>query len=532
MNYIQGTDRNQTFLFPGTIDEIISEDNSARVIDVFVDNLRLVDLGFSKTKLAHTGRYPYHRGDLLKLYIYGYLNKVRSSRDLAKECQRNLEAIWLLKGVKPKYKTIADFRKDHPKQIRRVFRNFVELCQYWDLFGKEMIAIDSTSFRAVNSKKNNYNQKKIERHLKYIGDKIEEYLEELDKNDTTEKDVPTHTKEEIQNRIKELEDRKKDYKELEKQLKDSDEDQISTTDPDSRLIVKNGQPAKVSYNPQVAVDDKNKLIADYKNTNQNDRKQLSDMSTRSKKVLNTEKLDALADKGYHNAEELHKCEQANITTYVGEPEYRNNKPMPKPGYYKNNFIFNKKENHYICPQGQILTTNGNDYRKPHRSGYTLVKHYKTKACKSCKAKHLCTENKHGRLIERSQYRESVDANHQRIKTEKEKYLQRQMIVEHPFGTIKRNWGYDYVLVKGLKKVDGEFGLIFLCYNLKRVINILGVKELIYRLKACFCKIRKISTILRRFKEQNIFEIFLKTLKTEVLYGLILKPNSINFITLK
>jgi len=532
MNYIQGTDRKQTFLFPGTIDETITEDNAVRVIDAFVDSIGLHDLGFSKTKLAHTGRYPYYRGDLLKLYVYGYLNRVRSTRSLAKECQRNLEVIWLLKGVKPKYKTIADFRKEHPKQIRRVFRNFVELCQCWDLFGKEVIAIDSTSFRAVNSKKNNYNQKKIDRHLKYIEDKIEEYLKEMDENDTAEKDVTNPSKDEIQNRIKELENRKKNYKELEKQLKGSDEDQISTTDPDSRLIVKNGQPAKVSYNPQVVFDDKNKLIAEYKNTNQNDKKQLSDMATRTKKVLNTEKLDALADKGYHNAEELHKCEQANITTYVGEPEYRNNKPMPKPGYYKNNFIFNKKENHYICPQGQILTTNGNDYKKPHRSGYTLVKHYKTKACKSCKAKHLCTENKHGRLIERSQYQESVDANNQRIKTEKEKYLQRQMIVEHPFGTIKRNWGYDYVLVKGLKKVDGEFGLIFLCYNLKRVMNILGVKELIYRLKACFYKIRKILAILRRFTEENIFEIFLKNIKIEVLYRLILKPNTINFITLK
>jgi len=321
MNYIQGTDRNQTFLFPGTIDETITEDNAVRVIDAFVDNIRLDDLGFSKTKLAHTGKYPYYHGDLLKLYIYGYLNKVRSSRALAKECKRNLEAIWLLKGVKPRYKTIADFRKDHPKQIRRVFRNFVELCQYWNLFGKEMIAIDSTSFRAVNSKKNNYNQKKIERHLKYIEDKIEEYLKKMDENDTAEKDVPTHTKEEIQNRIKELEDRKRNYKELEKQLKGSDEDQISTTDPDSRLTVKNGQPAEVSYNPQVTVDDKNMLIADYKNTNQNDKKQLSDMSIRAKKVLNAEKLDALADKGYHNAEELHKCEQENITTYVGEPEY-------------------------------------------------------------------------------------------------------------------------------------------------------------------------------------------------------------------
>jgi len=206
--------------------------------------------------------------------------------------------------------------------------------------------------------------------------------------------------------------------------------------------------------------------------------------------------------------------------------------MPKPGYYKKNFIYNKKENHYICPQGQILTTNGNDYKKPHKSGYTLVKHYKTKACKSCNAKHLCTENKHGRLIERSQYQGLVEANNSRIRAEKEKYLRRQMIVEHPFGTIKRNWGYDHVLVKGLEKVDGEFGLIFLCYNLKRVMNMFGVKELICRLKACFCKIHKISAILRRFKEENIFEIFLESIKIEFLYGLILKPNLINFITLK
>ena len=486
MNYIQGIERNQTFLFPSTIDELIPEDNAVRIIDVFVNTLDLQELNFSKSRLAGTGRSPYHPGDLLRLYFYGYINKIRSSRDLAKECKRNIEVIWLLKGIKPRYKTIADFRKNHPKQFRRIFRQFVGLCQSWGLYGKELIAIDSSGFLAVNSKKNNYNQKKIDRHLAQIEGKMDEYLKELDRNDSGENDEIKISKEEIQRRIETLKKRKAKYKKIEKQLKESDSEQVSTTDSDSRLLVKNGQPAEVGYNTQISVDEKNKLIVDYKTTNQNDRKQLHDMATRTKEGFKVDSLNALADKGYHNGEELHKCRQENITTYVGVPQYGNNTPIPASGYHTEDFTYDKQEDCYICPQEFKLLTNGKFYKKPCRNGnFTLVKQYHTKVCKTCKVKHLCTKARNGRVIERSQYQEAVDANTQRIKTEKEKYLQRQMIVEHPFGTIKRTWGYNYVLVKSLNRVDGEFGLIFLCYNLKRMMNMFGINVLKDKLIACF-----------------------------------------------
>lgn len=506
MNYIQGIERNQTFLFPSTFEELIAEDNMVRVIDAFVNSLDMEELGFNKSRLAGTGRSPYHPRELLKLYFYGYVNKIRSSRNLAKECNRNIEVMWLIKGVKPRYKTIADFRKNHPGQFRKIFKQFVSLCHTWGLYGNEMVGIDSSGFRAINSKKNNYNQKKIDRHLAYIEEKIEDYLKELDSNDTQEKDVKQVSREELQQRLETLKKRQAKYKEIEKQLHESGAQQISTIDSDSRLLVKNGQPAEVGYNTQVSVDEKNKLIVDYKTTNQNDRKQLHDMATRAKEELKVEDINVLADKGYHNAEELHKCQQENITTYVGVPHYRNNSPLPASGYNTEDFEYDKQEDSYRCPQGNKLITNGKFYKKPCRNGnFTLVKHYHTRACKECPAKHLCTDAKNGRIVERSQYQEAVDANTQRVKADKEKYLQRQMIVEHPFGTIKRSWGYNHVMVKGLNKADGEFGLIFLCYNLRRAINIFGVKALLDNLIAFFGQFFQLCTkafedVMNRFSK--------------------------------
>ncbi len=412
MNYIQGIERNQSFLFPSTIDELIPEDDPVRVIDVFINTLDIQELSFTKSRLANTGRSPYHPKDLLKLYLYGYFNKIRSSRNLAKECKRNIEVIWLLKSVKPRYKSIADFRKDHPEQLRKVFRQFVGLCQTWGLYGKELIAVDSSGFRAVNSKKNNYNQKKIDRQLAYIEEKMEKYLKELDRNDSEEKEEVKISKEEIKHRIETLKTRKAKYKKIEQQLKESDSEQISTTDRDSRLLVKNGQPAEVAYNTQISVDHKNKLIVDYKTTNQNDRKQLHDMATRTKEEFKVDSLNALADKGYHNAEELHKCRQDNITTYVRVPQYGNNTSIPASGYHTQDFTYDRQADCYICPQKVKLLTNGRFYKKPCRNeNFTLVKQYHTKMCKGCRVKHLCTIARKGRVIERSQYQDAALGYH-------------------------------------------------------------------------------------------------------------------------
>lgn len=499
--YKQGTNRNQTLLFPPTLEELISEDNPVRVIDVFVDTLDLKQLGFSKTILAPTGCSPYNPGMLLKLYIYGYMNRLRSSRKLEKECIRNIELMWLTGNQRPKYHTISDFRKDHPREIKMVFRQFVVLCSNWDLLGKQLIAIDGSKFRAVNSKKNNYNQKKIERHLAYIDNKIKEYLEEMDENDKKEKGNRQELKvTQVKEKIGELKKRRKQYEQLEKRLEESGEEQISTTDKDSRSLIIHRDIVEVSYNAQTSVDDKHCLIAHYKNTNQNDRKALSSMAIETKQELGAEELEVLADKGYHNGEELYKCKKENITAYVAPQQYKHNNPIPTKEYYREQFVYDEQKDIYTCPEGNELESNGKWYK---RRGIR-IKQYKSKACSNCQVNHLCTTSANGRVIERHIYQKEVEENNKRVKENKDKYLRRQTIVEHPFGTIKRQWGYNYVLLKGLEKVEGELGLVFLCYNLTRVINIIGINDLINKLKACFEKISEIIAILSNYIEIEFY----------------------------
>lgn len=496
--YKQGTNRNQALLFPPTLEELINEDNPVRVIDAFVDILNLRQLGFLKTILASTGCSPYDPGMLLKLYIYGYMNRIRSSRKLEQECTRNIELMWLTGKQTPKYHTISDFRKDHPKQLKKVFRQFTVLCINWDLLGKQLVAIDGSKFRAVNSKKNNYNKKKIERHIAYIDNKVKEYLEELDNNDKSEKENKQIKVTKIKDKIQELKKRRKNYEQLEKQLNENNQEQISTTDKDSRSLIIHRDIVEVSYNVQTSVDDKHNLIAHYKNTNRNDRKALSKMAKETKQQLGADKLEVLADKGYHNGEELAKCKKENITTYVASQEYKHNSPIPTKKYYREQFVYNEQKDIYTCPEGNDLVSNGIWYK---RRGIR-IKQFKSKACSNCQVNHLCTTSANGRVIERHIYQKEVEENNQRVKENKDKYLRRQTIVEHPFGTIKRQWGYNYVLLKGLEKVEGEFGLIFLCYNLKRVINIIGIKDLLSKLKACFDKIGQIIVILSQKMEMK------------------------------
>jgi len=454
---------------------------------------------------------------MLKLYLYGYMNRVRSSRKLENECRRNLELIWLINGLQPKYRAIAYFRAENKKAIRLVFRQFVVMMKSWDLIGGETIAVDGTKLRAVNSKKNNYNQKKIDRHLKYIDDKIEKYLKQLeeeDKKENKEKQIK------VKQCLDELETRKKKYQELEKQLVETGEDQISTTDPEARQLIIRGQITEVAYNAQASVDDKHNLCIDYKALNTNDRKALATMGARAKVTLKEETFDLLGDKGYHNGEELQKSKDMGISTYVAPPERKHNKPIPTPEYYGEHFTYNPQNDNYTCPQGQTMTTNGSWYKKVNRNSISLVRHFKTKACRQCPVHHLCTTSpvERGRVIERSQYQKAVEENNLRVKTEKEKYRKRQQIVEHPFGVIKRQWGYDHVLLKGLGKVEAELGLIFTTYNLRRLITIFGAKELIARLLLSFDKIRP---ILIRYNQLEILYNSFQPEKLSLLHRLIL-----------
>lgn len=485
MAHRTGADRSQLLLLPPSLDELIADDNPVKVLEVFVNSLDLQKAGFKNSIPAETGCPPFNPADLLKLYLYGYCNRIRSSRKLEKECVRNIELIWLLNRLQPKYRTIAYFRAHNSKAIKEVFRQFVVIIKRWDLISGDLLSVDGSKFRAVNSKKNNYNQRKIERHLNYIDQKVEDYLKEIEKNDREEQgERPIKVNECLQ----QLEKRRQKYLDLEKQLKETNEDQLSTTDPEARLLMIRGEITEVAYNAQVTVDSKHNLVIDTLSINTNDRKILSTMGSRAKEILGKESIELLADKGYHNGEELQKCDLMNIKTYVAPQENNNSKEIPAPEYQGDKFEYDSQNDCYTCPEKHTLISNGHWYTKSYRNHKILVKQYKTTACRECKKRSLCTTSpvQRGRVIERSEYQDSVDANNQRVQLETEKYRRRQMMSEHPFGVVKRQWGYDHLLMKGLHKTDSEISLIFLCYNLKRIMNIMGIKGIKEALKA-FCR---------------------------------------------
>ena len=479
MDYITGKPRTQLVLIDSSLEEKIEQDNPVRIIDAFVNSCKLVEFGFKHAKHAPEGRPPYHPGDLLKLYIYGYLNRIRSSRALEKECKRNLELMWLLNELVPDHNTIANFRRDNPKAIKLVFRKIVTLCKRLDLIGGKVIATDGTKLRAQNSKKNNFNQKKIDDHLAFIESKLHEYLDALDMADTAETmgldaDVD---KEKIREKITRLNEKKQQYKKLEEQLIQTGQQQISTTDPDSRKLAVRQNILEVCYNIQTSVDDKNYLPIDFKTTNNNDTHALANMAIRAKAIIGNTDFTELADKGYHTGEEIRKCHEAGIETLVAIPKTPVSSQSPDPAFNQDKFQYDKEHDLYLCPQGQKLTSNGTWYTNhPYKT-----KHFKTKACLTCPVKSQCTISAKGRLIERNENIEDTQRNKHAIENNKELYKRRQEIVEHPFGTIKRQWGFDYTLMKGIKKVDGDVGLIFIAYLFTRMRNILGREALI---KAC------------------------------------------------
>ena len=498
MGYVSGFDRTQTALFPVTVDEMIDENNVVRLVELYINGLDLKKLGFQKVVSNEEGRPCYDPSDLLKLYLYGYLNRIRTSRLLERECKRNIELIWLLKGLQPCFRTIAGFRSEHPQAFKNLFRHFVQCCRSWNLIDGDLIGIDSSKFRAVNSKKNNYNQAKIDRQIDHVNDKIESYFSEMDQADAQEQDT-------LAEKIMFQAERGLKYDHLQELLNKSEEGQISTTDPDARSMILHGSVIEVAYNVQTAVDDKNKLIVHYEATNTNDRKALFPVAMEVKKICSKERISALADKGYHNGEQLQQCMINNIITFVAFQEVNRNKPVPTPAYFGERFVYDEKRDQYTCPAGNIMKSTGIWYTKKYRkTSSTQVKHYKTPACKSCPVRSDCTTNPNGRIIDRSENAEAVEANNKRLLQQKELYQQRQQLCEHPFGTIKRQWGYDHILLKGLKKNNGEFGMIFLVYNFVRVIGILGFEELKKRLERCF---GVVSTLWRTMEDNTVGKIY-------------------------
>lgn len=478
MQHITGIPRNQMFF--SSLEDTISQDNPIRFIDAFVETISLKSLGFTVQTIKTEGRPSFDTKLFLKIYLYGYLNGLRSSRKLEKECVRNIELQWLLCGIVPNYHSISDFRKHNPIGLKKLFKLFVSFLKDVDLIGGETIAIDGTKSRAHNSKKANFNQKKIDKHLAYIEEKTQEYLDELDKNDQQENSTPI---DKIQEKIERLKKNKIRYELLEAKLQINGEPQISTTDEDSRALLVQGQVVEVSYNIQAAVDSKHNLVVATHTINRNDRNALTAIALEAKENLGLETFTALVDKGYHNGRELTQCKTENITTIVAYPEQgKSNENGTQPAYLVSRFKYNKENDTYTCPQGEILKTKGTWHNKTKEKDSYQFKKYRTPACKECPVKSLCTSRKGGREIDRSEFADAVEENNERYRQNKELYRKRQEINEHIFGTIKRQWGYNHTNLTGLEKVNGEHSLIMLVYNIKRSINILGVPELIAKLK--------------------------------------------------
>ena len=487
MQFIQGNNRYQTFFI--TLEEQVSTDNAVRLMDAFVEKLELKKLGFTNTVHKSEGRPPYAPGVLLKLYLYGYLNKIRSSRKLERECLRNIELQWLLENLQPNYHTIADFRKVHVVPLQTMFRLYVQFLSDAGLLGKTTIGIDGSKFKAVNSRKNNYNQKKIDKHKQFIEDKTNNYLRELDELDNQESSASNNElqikKEKITQGLARLKERSIKYEDLQQQLDDTTDKQISTTDPDSRSIMTVRNTVEVAYNIQNVVDDKHYLIIHTQATNAKDTRALYDAASQAKENLQLKKEDSitiLADKGYHAGAELQQCQQGNMITHVAYKEQPSVKHIAS-GFLSENFSYNKATDTYSCPAGAELTSKGTLHSKKSEAGDIIYqfKTYGTEACKTCTLKTKCTLLDK-RIIQRSEFQDVIDINDNNIKQNPQYYKRRQAICEHPFGTIKRQWSYTYTLLKGLQKVNGEMNLIMFCYNFMRTKNILGFEKMMLAIK--------------------------------------------------
>ena len=467
-------------MFVTSMEEMVTADSWARIVDLFVDAMPLEDFGFKNMELNKEGNLPYHPGDLFKLVLYGYRKRIRSSLKLSEACKINVEVIWLLKGLRPSPRTINYFRSNNGDAIDKAHRHFVKLLQNWKFIKGETLAVDSMKIRGQNSLKNNFNQKKIKRHLDYIDGRIEDYLDQLGKINNKQKKTGKDRKEkkDLENKIKQKEAKKKEYKEMEQRVKASPDGQVSTTDPDARAVIHKRNIVQVGYNIHATADDKHNLIVDVFSKGVNDTYGLSEAGKRAQEVLGIEKINLLADKGYHTGIELARCERRGVRPYVS-PKEANEQSVE--GFNKSDFKYDKERNTYTCPAGSILRTNGSVYKKQDRGQYRF-RRYLTNNCQQCPMKHLCTAREQGRMIERPLHQAYVDRNDNRVKKDMWYYKKRQEIIEHIFGTIKRQWDMDHTLVKGRKNVETEYRLAAICYNLTRVVSIIGIERLRKRLK--------------------------------------------------
>src|SRR5499427_2356065 len=476
--FVAGADRAQSTLLPESLDDWVDESNPVRVIDAFVDALDIAELGFEGVEPAVTGRPSYHPSALLKLYIYGYLNRVQSSRRLEREAGRNLEVIWLLGRLVPDHKTIADFRKDNGGAIRKVCARFIELCREMGLLTKASVAIDGSKFKAVNNRDRNFTRAKVERRRAQLEESVARYLSQLDTADLQEPSEALAAKTaHLKEKLAKLESEMQRLSAMEKQMLASPDQQISLTDPDSRSMATSGRGSGVvGYNVQVAVETQNHLIVTHEVTNVgSDRAQLVNTAQAAKAALHVDKLEAVADRGYFNGEEILACEQTGITVTLPKPMTSSAKSEGRFG--KQDFVYLADENAYRCPAGEKLK-----YRFTAEEHGQKLHRYWTDACHTCPIKAQCTTGRE-RRITRWEHEEVVEAVQARLDKNPDAMRTRRETVEHPFGTIKMRMGATHFLMKTLQKVATEMALHVLAYNLTRVLNIVGVKPMMAAVRA-------------------------------------------------
>lgn len=473
-DFIEGENRFQATLFPERLDDYIAEDNSVRVIDVFIDGIDLSGMGF-KTVPKVTGRPAYHPATMLKLYVYGYLNRVQSTRRLEREAGRNVELMWLLGHLAPDFKTIADFRKNNAKAIRLVCREFVMICRKLNLFSEAFVAIDGSKFKAVNNRDRNFTRAKLKRRLEDIDKSIDRYLAQIESVDRQEASLAKNKTERLENKISQLKKEIERLNEIEVQLQATPDKQISLTDPDSRSMKSRGAGI-VGYNVQTAVDTKHHLIVAHEVTNVgNDRAQLMNMATQAREAIASDELAVVADRGYYHCNEIKACDDAGITVYL--PKSQTSHSQAKGLFGIRDFIYKAETDEYECPAGQRAI-----YRFTTTEKGKTIRRYWSSACPGCAMKPRCTTGVN-RRISRWQHEDVLDAVEARINQEPERMATRRNTVEHPFGTLKCWMGYTHFQTRTLERVSAEMSLHVLSYNLKRMMNIFGVNGLIKAIQA-------------------------------------------------
>jgi len=473
--FVEGEDRRQSFLLPESLDDYVTEDNPVRVVEVFIDELDLGEIGFAGVQPAATGRPAYHPATLLKIYLYGYLNRVQSSRRLEREAQRNIELMWLTGRLAPDFKTIANFRRDNGPAIRAVCGQFVELCRRLSLFTKAIVAIDGSKFKAVNNRDKNYTVAKVGKRMEQVDASINRYLADLDRADRQESDVTEARTSRIKDKIAGLRRQMQFLREMEQQVQAAPDKQVSLTDPDARSMATSGRgTGMVGYNVQTAVDAEHHLIVAHEVTNLgHDRTQLEPMALKAKEAIGCEEITALADRGYFNGEQVLACEGTGVLPCVPKTVW----PSERGLFTRQDFVFDAQNDCYICPAGEKLTKGV--ARSDRKDDIDIYRHLT--ACFTCPLKPKCTPDKLKR-IKRWKHEGVLDKMQARLDRMPHAMGIRRQTVEHPFGTLKAWMGSTHFLTKTLEKVRTEMSLHVLAYNIKRLIQMFGVGPLIHAIQ--------------------------------------------------